>query len=176
MSNWTSTVFDSGRIVSRWEFLALLLLAMMARPIQAADALIENVSPPAAIALARYTANQGQTARWPVETIRIDASLPKLAKNGRFRAVRQLPPLGRPQYQVLETAGDYSGELPVPLSRCGATRRQPRLRVSNHAAQETRRAHKRRTMAGRRDRHRGAPIRLPGQEPVNLYKARECDS
>jgi len=158
MSNWTSTVFDSGRIVSRWEFLALLLLAMMARPIQAADALIENVSPPAAIALARYTANQGQTARWPVETIRIDASLPKLAKNGRFRAVRQLPPLGRPQYQVLETAGDSTVKQQVIVRYLSAEAKTSEIPASSVAI----------TPANYRFRYLGA-VQL-GDNPVYAFR------
>ena len=90
----------------RSRVLPLLLLAVAAPRIRAAEALVENSCPPAAIALARYTAGQGEAGQWPVETMRIEASLPKLAKNGRLRAVRRLLPLGRPQYQVLETAGD----------------------------------------------------------------------
>jgi len=86
--------------------LPLLLVAAVSRPIHAAEALIENTCPPAAIALARYLAGQGEAGPWPVETVRIDASLPKLAKNGRLRAIRRLLPPGQPQYQILETTGD----------------------------------------------------------------------
>jgi hypothetical protein len=84
----------------------MLLLAILGRPIDAAGALIENACPPGAIALARYIAAQEAAGGWPMETIRIDASLPKLAKHGRLRAVRRLLPVGRPQYQVLENTGD----------------------------------------------------------------------
>ena len=40
--------------------------------------------------------------------VEIDASLPKLEKEGRLRAIRRLLPLGRPEYQVLEIAGDQT--------------------------------------------------------------------
>ena len=98
MTNWIKSF--------RSALLTLLPLAVVSGPIHADGTLIENDCPPSAIALARYTARQGGVGPWPVETIRIDASLPKLAKNGRLRAVRRLLPFGRPQYQVLETAGD----------------------------------------------------------------------
>src|SRR6202035_2825377 len=45
---------------------------------------------------------------WNLETVEIDASLPKLGKKGRLRAIRCLLPLGRPEYQVLEIAGDQT--------------------------------------------------------------------
>ena len=93
--------------------IAVLLPAVGAAPIHAAEAAIETTGPAEAIALARYIASQGDAGRWPVETIRIDASLPKLAKNGRLRAVRRLAPSGPPQYQVLETAGDPTVERQV---------------------------------------------------------------
>jgi hypothetical protein len=43
---------------------------------------------------------------WSLETVEIDASLPKLEKSGRLRAIRRLLPFAKPQYQVLELAGD----------------------------------------------------------------------
>jgi len=45
---------------------------------------------------------------WSLETVDIDASLPKLGKQGRLRAIRRLLPLGKPEYQVLEIAGDQT--------------------------------------------------------------------
>jgi len=62
----------------------------------------------AAMAFARYLANQQDARPWGAETIDIEASLPKLAKEGRFRAIRRLLPFGRPQYQVLEMDGDQT--------------------------------------------------------------------
>ena len=61
---------------------------------------------PPAMALARYVAGAGEVHPWDPETIEIEASLPKLRKEGRLRAVRRLLPIGKPQYQVLESAGD----------------------------------------------------------------------
>src|SRR5579883_1991822 len=60
----------------------------------------------AAEAFARYTAQQGQPGPWTQETVEIDASLPKLSKAGKLRAIRRLLPFGQPQYQVLEMEGD----------------------------------------------------------------------
>ena len=45
---------------------------------------------------------------WTLETVEIDASLPKLEKHGRLRAIRRRLPLGKPSYQVLEIAGDQT--------------------------------------------------------------------
>ena len=60
----------------------------------------------AAEAFARYTATQKDNGAWRQESVEIDASLPKLSKEGRLRAIRKLLPVGRPQYQVLELTGD----------------------------------------------------------------------
>src|SRR5262249_6374808 len=45
---------------------------------------------------------------WTLETVEIDASLPKLQKKGRLRAVRRLLPFGKPEYQVIEMTGDQT--------------------------------------------------------------------
>ena len=113
----------------------LWVLAVATLPVYAAEALIENACPPAAIALARYTAGhgQGEGGRWPVETIRIDASLPKLAKQSRLRAVRRLLPLGRPQYQVLETAGDTTVKQQVIVRYLTADEKTAELPASSVA-------------------------------------------
>jgi len=60
------------------------------------------------MAFARYIASLEQTGPWRSETVDIDASLPKLEKKGRLRAIRRLLPLGKPEYQVLEIAGDQT--------------------------------------------------------------------
>ena len=60
----------------------------------------------AAVAFARYAAAQKSASSWKIETVEIRASLPKLAKTGRLRAIRRLLPLGRPEYRVLEITGD----------------------------------------------------------------------
>jgi hypothetical protein len=90
--------------------LPLLLVAAAAFPssVRGAGALMLSPGSGPALAFARYTASQPQSNTWRSETIEIDASLPKLAKQGRFRAIRRLLPFGRPQYQVLELEGDQT--------------------------------------------------------------------
>ena len=53
-----------------------------------------------------FGATQTEAARWPEETIEIEASLPKLKKTGRLSAIRRLLAVGHPDYQVLWIAGD----------------------------------------------------------------------
>ena len=81
-------------------------VALFATPARAAE--IDLVRPVngAADAFARYTAAQRSASPWRLESIDIDASLPRLAKRGRLRAIRRLLPVGRPQYQVIEITGD----------------------------------------------------------------------
>ena len=62
--------------------------------------------PPAAMALERFIAEQPAHNPTPVETIEIEASLPKLNKNGRLRAIRQNLSAHQLEYQVLEVSGD----------------------------------------------------------------------
>src|SRR5579864_2356978 len=62
--------------------------------------------PPAAMALERFIANQPPDSRTPVETIEIEASLPKLNKSGRLLAIRRTLSARHPEYQVLEISGD----------------------------------------------------------------------
>jgi hypothetical protein len=62
--------------------------------------------PPAAMALERFIANQPPDRGTPVETIEIEASLPKLNKSGRLRAIRTALPARHPEYQILEISGD----------------------------------------------------------------------
>ena len=60
------------------------------------------------MAFARYIVGLEQESPWSLETVEIDASLPKFGKQGRLRAIRRLLPLGRREYQVLEIAGDQT--------------------------------------------------------------------
>jgi hypothetical protein len=60
------------------------------------------------MAFARYIGSLEHQSPWSLETVEIDASLPKLEKRGRLRAIRRLLPLGRPEYQVLEIEGDQT--------------------------------------------------------------------
>src|SRR5579863_5554481 len=88
--------------------LGIMLAILLASALRAAnDPTVESTAL-ANAAFARYTAGLEQTTPWNLETIEIDASLPKLKKRGRMRAIRRLLPFGKPEYQVLEIVGDQT--------------------------------------------------------------------
>jgi hypothetical protein len=92
------------RPVLPWIF---LITATLAPPhVDAAAESITVSADPAAVAFARYNAGLSQIRPWSMETIEIDASLPGRKEPGRLRAIRHLLPLGKPEYRVLEMAGD----------------------------------------------------------------------
>jgi hypothetical protein len=87
----------------------LLLFALTGafpQRIPAQDNIVVTSSPPAVMALERFIAEQPAHSRTPVETIEIEASLPKLNKNGRLRAIRRTLSAHQLEYQVLELSGD----------------------------------------------------------------------
>lgn len=84
----------------------LALTGAFAQHVPARDNIIVNSCPPAAMALERFIANQQPDSRTSIETIEIAASLPKLNKNGRLRAIRRTLSAHHPEYQVLEMSGD----------------------------------------------------------------------
>ena len=84
----------------------LALTGAFPQRIPAQDNLILSSSPPAAMALERFIAEQAPHSRTSVETIEIEASLPKLNKNGRLCAIRRIVSAHQPEYQVLELSGD----------------------------------------------------------------------
>jgi len=86
----------------------ILLAVLLASHVQAAEALIVNSTTQAAMAFARYTAGLEKTSPWTLETVEIEAALPKLEKRASLRAIRRLLPLGKPEYQVLEVTGDQT--------------------------------------------------------------------
>lgn len=57
-------------------------------------------------AFARYLANVRRAPASGPETIEIEASLPKLKKQGTLRAIRRMNPSGELEYQILSTGGD----------------------------------------------------------------------
>lgn len=108
---WTESESTGGaRVrpshVPSWSsaILPLVLLAVVARPGLAAQSASADSSSAAAAVLERFMAGKG--SGWPVETVEIRASLPKLKKTGRLRAVRTAFAVGQPEYKVLEIAGD----------------------------------------------------------------------
>ncbi|HXB75766.1 MAG TPA: hypothetical protein VNY05_46470 [Candidatus Acidoferrales bacterium] len=86
--------------------LVIMLALLLASTVRAADAPMVESTAPASMAFARYIAGLEQASPWSLETVEIDASLPKLEKHGRLRAIRHLLPFGKPEYKVLEIAGD----------------------------------------------------------------------
>ena len=94
------------RIPSAFLPLVILLAVLGASPGRAAD--VVDSTQGASLAFARYTAGIGDNSPWRMETVEIDASLPKMSQTGRLRAIRRLLPFGKPEYQVLEMAGDQT--------------------------------------------------------------------
>ena len=86
--------------------LIIALLFLLASPAQAANEPVLDSTGGAAAAFARYIVGLEHESLWGLETVEIDASLPKLKKQGRLSAIRRQLPHGRPEYQVLEIAGD----------------------------------------------------------------------
>jgi hypothetical protein len=86
--------------------LVILLAVLGVLPGRAADVVDSTAG--ASLAFARYTAAVGENSPWRMETVEIDASLPKMSRTGRLRAIRRLVPFGKPEYQVLEMAGDQT--------------------------------------------------------------------
>jgi hypothetical protein len=89
----------------------IILAILSASTVGAAGVpVVESTAGPAeaSVAFARYVAGLEQPSPWNSETVEIDASLSKFSKHGRLRAIRRLLPFGRPEYQVLEYAGDQT--------------------------------------------------------------------
>lgn len=101
--------------------LGLIVVLALLAPAQTRAAEIRTVAAPAAasnqaaaMAFARYLAGHVQTANWNAEAIEVDACLPGMKKQGRLLAVRRLL-LGKPEYEVLEIAGDKTVRQQVIL-------------------------------------------------------------
>jgi hypothetical protein len=85
----------------------IVMLALLPVSVaRAADTPIVDANTLSGTAFARYISGLDQAHPWGLETVEIDASLPKLKKRGSVRAVRRLLAFGKPQYRVLESAGD----------------------------------------------------------------------
>jgi hypothetical protein len=98
MFGWISCSFSSAIVP------LLLLMAVTASPGLGAESI--TADPPAASVLEHFLVSQSEGRGWDLETIEIEASLPKLQKTAHLRAIRRLLPVGQPHYKVLETAGD----------------------------------------------------------------------
>jgi len=82
--------------------------------VRAAETAQENSAQKAAIAFGRYISGQQETTTWDVEVVEVDAVLPGRKTQGHLRAIRRLL-LGKPQYQVLDIAGDKTVRQQVIL-------------------------------------------------------------
>jgi hypothetical protein len=86
----------------------ILLATLLASHVRATEPPIVDSTTEAAIAFARYTIGLQQLSPWSLETVEIEAALPKFEKHAHLRAIRRLLLLGKPEYQVLEVAGDQT--------------------------------------------------------------------
>jgi hypothetical protein len=85
--------------------LAIVAAAALARPLRAANAWKDGTDAEAALVFGRYVTGGGPS-QWLIESLEIDAALPKLGKRGRLEAIRRLVAFGQTKYQVLQLTGD----------------------------------------------------------------------
>jgi hypothetical protein len=111
----------------------ILLAVLLVSTVRAGDVPLVGSTAEAGRAFARYTLGAEQADSWSLETVEIDASLPKLKKQGRLSAIRRLLPLGRPEYQVLEIAGDQTVRQQVIFRYLSAEVRAAALPTSSIA-------------------------------------------
>ena len=116
---------------------ALLLVSVGAWPSFGAERTAADAWPAASAVLQRFIASQEKVSGWPLETIEIEASLPKLGKTGWLRAIRRVVPAGRPHYEVLEIAGDRTVKNQVIARYISATERGTALPASSVAITPT---------------------------------------
>ena len=109
----------------------LLLLAVVAWPSLGRESVTTDAS--AAAVLQRFMGSRGETGAWSVETIQIEASLPRLKKTGRLRAIRRVFPIGQPDYKVLEIAGDATVKNQVIVRYISADEKATELAPSSVA-------------------------------------------
>lgn len=115
---------------------ALLLLTIggaFAQHAAAQNNLVVTSSPAAALAFERFIANQRPDSRTPVETIEIEASLPKLNKSGRLCAIRRTLPAHQLDYELLEFSGDSVIEHQVIARYLDADKRAMELSAASTA-------------------------------------------
>jgi hypothetical protein len=111
----------------------MLLVVLQASPGEAAEMSMVESTTGASLAFARYISNLDEASPWRLETVEIEASLPKLEKAGTLRAIRRLSPFGQPEYQVLEIAGDPTVRQQVIARYLAADVRAVAIRPSSVA-------------------------------------------
>lgn len=92
-----------------------------------------DACPAQSAVLQRLISSQENASGWPLKTIEIEASLPKLDKTGWLRAIRRAFPAERPHYDVLEIAGDRAVMSQVIARYISATERATALAASSAA-------------------------------------------
>lgn len=112
---------------------ALLLMAVAVWPSFGAERMAAEACPAASAVLERFIVSQGKSSGWPLETIEIEASLPKLNKSGRLRAIRRAFPGEHPDYKILEVAGDRTVTNQVIARYISADQRAADLPASSVA-------------------------------------------
>ncbi len=103
------------RSPGRFAWLIVAVVAAIAAwPAKAAEG---NAAGAANAVFERYLALQAAGAEqpWNLETIDVEAWLPRLSEHGRLRAIRSLEPEGAPQYQKVEITGDRTVRQQVLL-------------------------------------------------------------
>jgi hypothetical protein len=129
-----SQAFDAKTKIGLSSVLSLVALTCaFAQHVPARDDIIVTSCPPAAKALARFTANQQPASHTSVETIEIEASLLKLNKNGRLRAIRRTSSAHHPEYQALEMSGDSMVNHQLIVRYLHAEERSAELSTSSTA-------------------------------------------
>jgi hypothetical protein len=111
----------------------LLLISVAVWPSFGAERTAADASPAASAVLQRFIASQEEAGGWPLETIEIEASLPKLEKTGSLLAIRRVVPAEKPHYEVLEIAGDQTVKSQVIARYISATERAAELPASSVA-------------------------------------------
>jgi len=106
-------------------------MAVVAWPSLGRESVTTDAS--AAAVLQRFMGSRGEAGGWPVETIQIEASLPRLKKTGRLRAIRRVFPIGQPDYKVLEIAGDATVNNQVIVRYISADEKATELAPSSVA-------------------------------------------
>jgi hypothetical protein len=113
--------------------LPALLLVSVAAPGFGAERAAVDAWPAASAVLQRFIANQEGASGWPLETVEIEASLPKLKKTGWLRAIRRVVPAEKPHYEVLEIAGDRTVKNQLIARYISANERATELPASSLA-------------------------------------------
>ena len=111
----------------------LALTGAFPQRIPAQDNIIVTSPPPAAMALERFIGEQPDHSRTPVETIEVEASLPKLNKSGRLRAIRRILSAHQLEYQVMELSGDTMVKHEVIARYLSADKRSAELCTASTA-------------------------------------------